>query len=139
MKYARRQWSLADNGLLRYQGLCRFDRAMQSLDATYNLLQDPLIELLWVHEAQKLLIYRRGPLVFAFNFHSTESYADLRIPVPDPTDYKLILDSDSPDFEGFNRVAAGMKYIYEKQPWERREQSIRMYLPNRTAQVLAPE
>src|SRR4051812_18325740 len=32
MKYARRQWSLADNSLLRYQGLCRFDRAMQSLD-----------------------------------------------------------------------------------------------------------
>jgi 1,4-alpha-glucan branching enzyme len=138
MKYARRQWSLADNDLLRYAGLNRFDGAMQSLDSTYNLLHDPLIEQLMVHEANKLLIYRRGPLVFAFNFHPTHSYPDLRIPVPDPKDYKLILDSDDKLFEGFGRVAHGMKYIKEAQPWEGRKQSVRMYLPNRSAQVLAP-
>jgi 1,4-alpha-glucan branching enzyme len=138
MKYARRQWSLADNGMLRYKGLNDFDRAMQSLDVNYNLLHDPLIEQLMIHEDRKLLIYRRGPLVFAFNFHPTESYADLRIPVPDGTDYKLILDSDDPAFEGFGRIAKGAKYVWDKQPWEGREQSIRVYLPNRTALVLAP-
>jgi 1,4-alpha-glucan branching enzyme len=138
MKYARRQWSLADNNVLRYKGLYDFDGAMQQLDAKYNLLEDPLIEQLMVHEANKLLIYRRGPLVFAFNFHPTQSYPDLRIPVPDQTDYKLILDTDDAAFEGFDRVAKGMKYVWEKQPWEHRSQSIRMYLPNRSAQVLAP-
>jgi 1,4-alpha-glucan branching enzyme len=138
MKYARRQWSLAENELLRYQGLNEFDRAMQQLDAKYNLLEDPLIEQLMVHEAKKLLIYRRGPLVFAFNFHPTESYADLRIPVPDQSDYKLILDSDDKAFEGFGRVASGMKYVWQNQPWENRKQSIMLYLPNRSAQVLSP-
>jgi 1,4-alpha-glucan branching enzyme len=138
MKYARRQWSLADNGLLRYKGLNDFDRAMQSLDVNYNLLQDPLIERLMIHEERKILIYRRGPLVFAFNFHPTESYPDLRIPVPDPTDYKPILDSDDPAFEGFGRIAKGAKHVWDKQPWESRGQSIRVYLPNRTALVLAP-
>jgi 1,4-alpha-glucan branching enzyme len=138
MKYARRQGSLADNGLLRYKGLNDFDRAMQSLDVNYNLLHDPLIEQLMIHEHRKLLIYRRGPLVFAFNFHPTESYPDLRIPVPDPTDYKLIVDSDDPAFEGFGRIAKGVKYVWDKRPWEGREQSIRVYLPNRTALVLAP-
>jgi 1,4-alpha-glucan branching enzyme len=138
MKYARRQWSLADNALLRYKGLNDFDRAMQSLDVNYNLLHDPLIEQLMIHEERKLLIYRRGPLVFAFNFHPTESYPDLRIPVPDPTDYKLILDSDDKAFEGFGRIAKDVKYVWDKQPWETRQQSIRIYLPNRTALVLAP-
>ena len=32
----------------------------------------------------------------------------------------------------------GAKYVWEKQPWEGRQQSIRVYLPNRTALVLAP-
>ena len=36
-----------------------------------------------MHDDTKQLIYRRGPLVFAFNFHAHESYNGLRIPVPD--------------------------------------------------------
>ena len=46
--------------------------------------------------------------------------------------------TDAPEFEGFNRVAANMKYIWEKQPWDGRQQSLRLYLPSRSAQVLAP-
>jgi 1,4-alpha-glucan branching enzyme len=139
MKYARRQWSLADNDTLRYAGLNRFEAAMLSLDAAFNLLHDPLIEQLMVHEADKVLVYRRGPLVFAFNFHPTQSYPDLRIPVPDPTDYRMILDTDERQFEGFARVAEGMTYPRRTEPYAGREQSILLYLPNRTAQVLAPK
>jgi 1,4-alpha-glucan branching enzyme len=138
MKYARRQWSLADNEALHYIGLKRFDKAMNELDVQYNILADPLIEQLMVHEEHKLLVYRRGPLVFAFNFHATSSYPDLRIPVPDPTDYDLVLDTDDKEFSGFGRVAKNMKYPGEKTPYMNRKQSIRLYLPNRTAQVLAP-
>jgi 1,4-alpha-glucan branching enzyme len=138
MQYARRQWGLASNPILRYGGLERFDSAMLQLDIRHRILEDPLIELLMVHEDNKLLVYRRGPLVFAFNFHPTSSYADLRIPVPDPSDYRLILDTDAPQFEGFNRVKSEMTYPRESVPDHGRAQSIRMYLPNRTAQVLAP-
>jgi 1,4-alpha-glucan branching enzyme len=138
MQHARRQWSLADNPNLHYAGLNRFDKEMLSLDTRFNLLQDPLIEQLSVHEDNKLLVYRRGPLVFAFNFHPTESYAALRIGVPDATDYVMVLDTDDKEVGGFGRVARGMKYPYEQMPWDNRKQSIRMYLPNRTAQVLAP-
>jgi 1,4-alpha-glucan branching enzyme len=139
LKYARRQWSLADNHLLHYEGLKNFDHAMQLLDELFHLLEDPLIELLMIHEENKLLIYRRGPVVFAFNFHPTQSYPDLRIPVPDATDYKLVVDTDATPFEGFGRVAAGMKYPYEQVGSHDRKQSIRLYLPNRSAQVLAPD
>jgi 1,4-alpha-glucan branching enzyme len=139
LQYARRQWSLADNTGLRYAGLNRFDAAMLALDEPYNLLEDKFVERLMVHEDRKLLVYRRGPLVFAFNFHPTESYADLRIPVPDPRNYRLLLDTDDPGFEGFGRVAAGVAYPKQNVPMEGRQQSLMLYLPNRSAQVLAPE
>ena len=136
--HARRQWSLVDNPDLRYQGLNNFDGAMMHLDEQSNLLNDPFIEQLMVHEERKLLIYRRGPLVFAFNFHPTQSYADLRIPVPDPKDYAIVLDSDADRFGGLGRVTAPTTYPIQSVPWDGRQQSIQLYLPTRSAQVLAP-
>ncbi len=138
MQYARRQWSLADNPRLHYAGLNRFDRAMNSLDDQFDILEDPLIERLSIHEDNKVLIYRRGPLVFAFNLHPTQSFADYRIPVPDPKSYRLVLDTDAAEFDGFARVAKEMTYPREDVPTDGRAQSVRIYLPNRTAQVLAP-
>ncbi len=137
--FARRQWSLADNPDLRYGQLLAFDRAMLSLDPQYNLLEDPFIEQVAVHEDTRQLIYRHGPLVFVFNFHPTQSYADLRIPVPDPTDYKIVLDTDSAEFGGHQRVAPGMTYPAQSIPMYGRAQSIQLYLPARSAQVLAPK
>jgi 1,4-alpha-glucan branching enzyme len=136
--HARRQWALADSDLLRYKGLKEFDKAMMQLDEQHRLLEDKLVEQLLVHEEPKLLVYRRGPLVFAFNFHPNESYTDFRIPVPDPRDYKLILDSDEKRFEGFGRVAEGVIYGKQATPMYGREQSVQIYLPSRSAQVLAP-
>ncbi|MDB5298168.1 MAG: 1,4-alpha-glucan (Glycogen) branching enzyme GH3-type [Phycisphaerales bacterium] len=137
-KYARRQWSLAARDDLRYVGLEAFDQAMVALDDRYGLLNDPFIEQLDVREDRRLLVYRRGPLVFVFNFHPTESYADLRIPVPDPTDYRLVLDSDEARFGGAGRVAAGATYWKQDVPMYARGQSVQAYVPARTAQVLAP-
>ena len=58
--------------------------------------------------------------------------------VPDPADYKLILNSDDARFDGFGRVAEKMSYPWERGGYHGREQSIRIYLPSRSAQVLAP-
>ncbi|QNN20747.1 1,4-alpha-glucan-branching enzyme [Planctomycetales bacterium ZRK34] len=136
--HARRQWSLVDADHLRYKGLNNFDRAMQQLDKQYNLLNDPLIEQLVCHEDTRQLVYRRGPLVFAFNFHPNESYSDLRIPVPDQTDYKLVINTDATDFEGQGLVAPGCKYVWQDTPMYGRDQSLQIYLPARSALVLAP-
>ena len=111
---------------------------MQDLDKKYHLLTDPFIEQLYVHEEQKLLVYRRGPLVFVFNFHPTNSYSDLRIPVPDPKDYKPILSTDNAAFEGPGLVDTNVTYYKQNQPYAGREQSIQLYIPARSAQVLAP-
>lgn len=136
--HARRQWSLADNTGLRYHGLNEFDRAMQELDERFHLLTDPLIEQLALHEDTKQLVYRRGPLVFAFNFHPTESFADLRIPVPDDEDYRVVLDTDESRFAGPGRSHAGTDYPCQAVPHYGRNHSLQIYLPSRCAQVLAP-
>ncbi|HEX3356509.1 MAG TPA: alpha-amylase family glycosyl hydrolase [Tepidisphaeraceae bacterium] len=137
-QHARRQWNLVDNAFLRYKGLNLFDHAMMDLDKTYNLLEDPFIEQLALHEDTKQLVYRRGPLVFAFNFNTHESFGDLRIPVPDATDYKLVLNTDSKQFSGPGLVTENMHYPWQNVPMYGRNQSVQIYLPSRSAQVLAP-
>src|ERR1041384_4507365 len=114
--HARRQWSLVDDPLLRYRYLNDFDRAMLGLDQRFNLLNDPFIELLALHEDSRQLVYRRGPLVFAFNFHPTESYTGLRIPVPDPHDYKVILNTDDKQFSGPGLTTPDMVYPWQHVP-----------------------
>ena len=136
--HARRQWSLVDSPDLRYQGLNEFDKAMLALDSTFSLLNDPLIEQLALHEDTRQLVYRRGPLVFAFNFHPTVSYADLRIPVPDEADYRAVLNTDDSRFGGLGRAATEILYPQQSVPMYGRGQSIQLYLPSRSAQVLAP-
>ncbi|HEY3779818.1 MAG TPA: alpha-amylase family glycosyl hydrolase [Fimbriimonadaceae bacterium] len=135
--YARRQWSLVSQEHLHYHELRDFDKAMLSLDETYGLLQDPFIQLLACHEDTRQLIYRRGPLVFAFNFHPTESYSGLRIPVPDPADYRVVLNTNSPEFGGFGEAELAT-YPWQGVPMYSCKQSVQIYIPARSAQVLAP-
>ena len=137
-RYARRQWSLVDDPRLRYRCLAVFDRALHGLDDEHDLLAQPEYEPLHVHEDDKLLIFRRGTLLFAFNFHPHNSYPHYRVGVPDQTDYKLILNTDDPNFGGHGAVHGGQTYPCQSQPWHERPRSIQIYLPARTAIVLAP-
>ncbi len=136
--YARRQWSLADAPHLRYSDLQAFDVAMQQLDIDYGVLADPLIEQLALHQDTKQMMFRRGPLVFAFNFHPTESYSDLRLPVPDASDYDLILSTDEQRFGGFGNVSTPQRYVVQNTPMYGRNQTVQVYLPSRSALVMRP-
>ena len=137
-KYARRQWSLVDHPNLRYRCLNNFDQAMQALERRYRVIADPLIEALHVDDGQKMLVFRRGPLVFVFNFHPDASYVDYRFGVPDPTDYEVVLNTDDREFGAFGRIPPNQVYPMQKEPCYGRDQSIQLYVPARTAQVLAP-
>ncbi len=136
--FARRQWSLADNGFLRYQGLDRFDNAMLGLDIHFGLLLENEIDRLVLHDEKRLLVYRRGPLVFAFNFHPSESFQELRIPLPIPEDYVLVLSTDDVDYRGHGRVEANTKFPWLLEACGNFAQSTNIYLPSRTALVFAP-
>ncbi|MDE0314346.1 MAG: alpha amylase C-terminal domain-containing protein [Candidatus Poribacteria bacterium] len=136
--YARRQWHLVDDNTLHYQHLNAFDVAMQLLDAKYNLLTDEDIQLLFIHEDAKQIVYVRGGLVFAFNFHPTASATDWRIPVPEKADYRPILNTDGTEFGGYGAVE-GVHYPWQDVATEGHTQSIQLYVPARSAQVFVPQ
>ncbi len=136
--HARRQWSLADNPFLHYQSLESFDAALMALDRTYGILEDPFIEGLGVDEAAKVLVFRRGPLVFASNLHPSASYEGFRVPAPDRVDYRTILSTDETEFSGHGRAVGDTAYPIQDVPSHGRSQSVQVYLPSRTALVLAP-
>ena len=53
-KYARRQWSLADNGYLKYQWLLNFDRAMLKFARKYRIMMKKDLQNLWIDQPKKL-------------------------------------------------------------------------------------
>ncbi len=140
--YARRQWHLVDDDTLRYQHLNAFDAAMQQLDAHFHLLSDTEVQLLFIHEEAKQLVYARGGLVCVFNFHPTASYRDWRIPVPQPADYRVVLNTDDIGYGGQGHVEAAAHYPWQDismdGPMDGQAQSIQLYVPARSAQVLLP-
>ena len=136
--HARRQWSLADSPFLHYRSLEAFDAALMALDRDDALLQDPLIERLLLDDADRLLAFRRGSLLFAVNLHPTASYDGLRLPVPDRADYRTVLSTDEERFSGHARAVAGATFPIQPIPAGDRPQSVQVYLPSRTALVLSP-
>jgi len=137
-KYARRQWSLEDNSLLRYQGLAAFDKAMISLVRKTRQLVSP-IELLVADEEKKVLIFKRKKCIFAFNFHPSESFSDYGFAAP-AGEYVIALDSDSAEFGGFGRQNSGVHHFTrpQKNPNgpEKYNDSMLLYLPCRSVVVL---
>ncbi|MBW1647426.1 MAG: alpha amylase C-terminal domain-containing protein [Deltaproteobacteria bacterium] len=132
-RHARRQWSLADDPLLRYAQVGRFDREMLALARRWHLLDGALPQLLWEHQADKTIAFQRHGLLFAFNFHPTRSHADYPLPAPAPA-YRLALDSDAPRYGGHGRLAPEQTY---RRPHPGRDE-IKLYLPARSAVVLEP-
>lgn len=53
--YARRQWNLPDDHLLRYKYLNEFDRAMMHLEEKYHWLESPQVCQIVLHGALSLV------------------------------------------------------------------------------------
>ncbi len=133
--YARRQWSLRDDPALKYRFLADFDRAMMGLEGAERFMSHAL-RLVCIREADKVLVFERGGLVFLFNFHPTASWADYPIELPAGA-YAALLDSDEGRFGGHSRIAAGQRFVaHPVDIGGARVMGLRVYLPTRTALVL---
>jgi 1,4-alpha-glucan branching enzyme len=134
-RYARRQWHLVDDPGLKYRYLAEFDRDMILTAKKFNLLQTPNLDLLYEHSDDKLLIFRRAGLLLAFNFHPQHSYSDYRFEAPAGS-YKMIMDSDAPQYGGHNRLTADQQHITMRAQVAGRQMNfLSLYLPSRTALV----
>ncbi|CAL8107118.1 unnamed protein product [Calicophoron daubneyi] len=136
-KYARRQWNLVDDPLLRYQFLNNWDRAMNELEERFGWLSSPQAFVTRASEYDKIIAFERAGLLFVFNFHPTESYSGYKIGVAKPGRYLDLLDSDRPEFGGFDRLDPKTEYFSRPDFWDGRKQCVQLYLPSRTCIVLA--
>ena len=80
-KYARRQFNLPDNGLLRYKFLNEFDAAMQRTEDKYGWLHSEQAYISLKHEGDKVIVFERAGLLFIFNFHPEQSFTDYKVGV----------------------------------------------------------
>jgi len=125
-QYARRQWSLADHPGLKYRELEAFDAAM--IEAAAIVLQAPAAQILNLDQANQCLQFERGNLIFAVNLSPSNSVVDYEFPVPREGDYEILLSSDDPEFGGYGRTDASIKYPTVAG-------RLKIYLPCRTMMV----
>jgi len=162
--YARRQWNVVDDPLLRYKYLNEFDKAMQHLEEQYGWLNSPQVKkpnflleyLLYCrthyfflfsgrffftynllniqkkayislkHEEQKLITFERGNLLWIFNFHPTQSFADYKIGTEWAGKYSIVLNSDNKKFGGHDRIDESQSYYSQPQEWHGRKNHIQV-------------
>ena len=133
--YARRQFNLPDDPLLRYKFLNEFDAQMQKTEEKYGWLHAPQAYISLKNELDKVIVFERAGLVFIFNFHPTESFVDYRVGIETAGTYRVVLQTDSKDVGGFNRIDASTRFFTTPFVWNDRKNFTQVYIPTRTAIV----
>lgn len=136
-KYARRQWSLVEREDLKYKYLNLFDTAMLKAVKTEPAFErTPVVEL-WHQDADQVLVFMRGDLVFVFNWNPVKSFTDYGVLAPEG-EYEVLLDTDSRQMGGFGNIDSSMSHFTNHDPLyaEQGKGWLKLYMPARTAQVL---
>ncbi|MDE6449741.1 MAG: alpha amylase C-terminal domain-containing protein, partial [Muribaculaceae bacterium] len=136
-KYARRQWSLVDRDDLQYRLLNAFDNAMIGMVDKVRDFQKKPIEKLWEKDDDQVLAFRRGNLVFVFNFNPFKSFSGYGILAPAGS-YTVELSSDNTAFGGFGNIDETVRHLTVHDPLYAPvvKEWLKLYLPARSAQVL---
>jgi len=130
--YCRRQWSLKDNGLLKYQWLGDFDEDMINLAKNNDLFTQQMGDLMLNKEREQILVFYRHGLLFAFNFNPNQSMANILVPVHQPGEYSVVLSTDDEKYGGWDRIE---HMTYPTKMFDGKHY-VELYLPARTAVVL---
>ena len=136
-KYARRQWNLVDRVDLKYKYLGKFDEDIIHLVGSTRNFQSTAVEKLWDKDDDQVLAFKRGNLVFVFNFNPVKSFDGYGILAPAGS-YVPVLDSDRRIYGGYGNIDETVRHFTMPDPlydphgigW------LKLYLPARTVQVL---
>ena len=102
-RYARRQWSLADDAGLRYAQLGLFDRDMLDMVERNGIMRSGYAYNHLMDTAAKTMVFSHGCVLFVFNWHPSLSIADYIVPVPEAGRYRIILSTDDLRYGGQGR------------------------------------
>jgi len=143
-KYARRQWSLVDNPNYYFADLNRFDNAMVQLLKQYlkpvkdkNGIHLPYDEKLWDNEGDQVVAFRRGKLIFIFNWNGQKSFSDYGILTKEGK-YQVVLNTDAKEFAGWGLSDDSIEHFTQPDPLYKKQHKgwLKLYLPARSAVVI---
>lgn len=133
-KYARRQWNLLDDPLLRYHFLGDFDRDMITLISQGRIYDHSHCRLIADNQADQVLAFERGNYLFVFNFNPFRSFTDYGINTASGR-YTIVLNTDNPLYGGSGNVDETMVYRSRGQVKPGSPAYLMLYLPSRSALV----
>ena len=130
--YCRRQWSLKENGFLKYQWLNDFDEDMIKLTRENNMFSQRMADMMLMKGPEQTCAFYRNGLMFVFNFHFANSLNNVLIPVHQPGEYTVVMSSDDEKYGGFGNVKM---QTYSSKVFNDKHY-IELYIPARTCFVL---
>ena len=133
--YARRQWSLKYDKELFFSCLFEFDKNMIAIVKDSDLFSSAQINILCIHEDDKVIAFERKKLIFIFNFHHSKSFSDYMFTAP-PGEYRVVSNSDEIRFGGKGRLQPDQKHFTIVNKNFEKGNLLSLYLPTRTAIVL---
>ena len=134
-KYCRRQWSLPENGYLKYGQLNLFDHDMIRTFRKVDLLGDGTAHLRFIRQDDHIIAFERGGLVFVFNFDPVRSHMDYIIPVSVGRDHEVVFTTDDGCYGGFDNIGHELRSAFIP---GMNTPALKLGLPPRTAMVLKP-
>ena len=129
-KYCKRQWHLADDNTLKYRYLKNFDKGMVELLSANRIYSSKPISL-YTDEENKIIIYKRGDVVFAFNFNPEKSFDGYYIRNLKEGKYRPIFSTDEYRYGGEGRLSLIEEYNTQK--LSDGSNGFQIYIPSRTA------
>ena len=134
-KYCRRQWSLPENGYLKYGQLNLFDHDMIQTFRKVDLLGDGTAHLKFIRQDDHVIAFERAGLVFVFNFDPVRSHMDYVIPVSIGRDHEVVFTTDDGCYGGFDNIGHELRSAFIP---GMNSPALKLGLPPRTAMVLKP-
>ena len=105
---------------------------MVKLTKTGRIFQQRMADLRLLKEPEKIIVFSRKGLLFAFNFHPSQSLTNVLVPVDAEAEYTVELCSDDEQYGGQNLVE---HMTYHTKVFDGKHY-VELYLPARTAVVL---
>jgi 1,4-alpha-glucan branching enzyme len=138
--HCRRRFDLAEDDLLKYKFLLKFDNDMLALERNFKFMTSGDSGYVVVkHEEDKVIAFERGNMLWVFNFHPTKSFPNYWIGVWWTGNYKYVLSTDAEEYGGFKRIDTVVHPQAFPEGYQGRQCKIELYLPCRTAFVLRRE
>jgi 1,4-alpha-glucan branching enzyme len=127
-QHCRRRWDLADDNNLKYKFMGAFEELMQHCEGRFSWLASDHQFASRQDEGDKVIAFERGPCLFVFNFHPTESFKDYRIGHPWKEGLRTVIDTDEHRFGGYDRLEYGHNNSFPPlSGWDGRDHSTMLY------------